>query len=73
MLICVTVPSVQDRMGGAIPKLNIVPDNGCEIDVNDLKRFMGEYLEAFKIPKTVAFVDSIPKTYNGKTDRKLLK
>ena len=65
--------AVQDRMGGAIPKLNIVPENGCEIDVNDLKRFMGEYLEAFKIPKTVAFVDSIPKTYNGKTDRKLLK
>jgi len=65
--------AAQDRMGGAIPKLHIVPEKDCEINVAELRQFMGNYLEAFKIPKTMTIVESIPKTYNGKTDRKKLK
>ena len=65
--------AAQDRMGGAIPKLNIVPEKDQEINISDLKQFMANYLEAFKIPKTITVVESIPKTYNGKTDRKKLK
>ena len=65
--------AVEDRMGGSVPKLNIVPAQGATIDATELRKFMAEYLEAFKIPKLVATVDEIPKTFNGKINRKLLK
>lgn len=64
---------VEDRMGGVIPKLNIVPENGVEIDLKELRAHMSKHLEAFKIPKTIALVDEIPKTSNGKINRKVLK
>ncbi len=65
--------AVEDRMGGSVPKLNVVAESGKTVDPTDLRRFMAEYLEAFKIPKLIAFVDEIPKTFNGKINRKLLK
>ena len=37
-----------------------------------LTRFMREHLEPFKIPATVRSLDAIPRTYNGKVDRKPL-
>jgi len=65
--------AVEDRMGGAVPKLNIVPEKGAEIDVKALREYMSKHLEAFKIPKLIATVDEIPKTANGKINRKVLK
>lgn len=65
--------AIEDRMGGCVPKLNVVPENGAEIDVNELKKFLAGYLEAFKVPKIVEIVDEIPKTANGKINRKVLK
>ena len=65
--------AVEDRMGGAIPKLNIVTEKGKEVDVAELRAHLAKYLEAFKIPKQIAFVEEIPKTSNGKIDRKRLK
>lgn len=64
---------VEDRMGGCVPKLNIVVQKGCTVDPVELKNFMAGYLEAFKIPKTVEVVEEIPKTSNGKINRKELK
>ncbi len=64
---------VQDRMGGCVPKLNIVLQKGASVDTAQLKIFMAKYLEAFKIPKIVEIVEEIPKTSNGKIDRKNLK
>ena len=63
----------EDRMGGCVPKLNIVPEKGAEIDFKELRTFMAGYLEAFKIPKLMEIVDEIPKTANGKINRKVLK
>ena len=65
--------ALEDRMGGFVPKLNIVPENGKEIDFAALRTFMAQHLEAFKIPKQIALVAEIPKTANGKIDRKALK
>lgn len=64
---------VEDRMGGVIPKLNVVPVNGAEIDFKELRAHMAKHLEAFKIPKNMEIVDEIPKTANGKINRKVLK
>lgn len=65
--------AVEDRMGGCVPKLNIVEEKGANVEVPELKKFMAGYLEAFKIPKVVDKVEEIPKTSNGKINRKALK
>lgn len=65
--------AVEDRMGGCVPKLNIVEEKGADVDINELKKHMASYLEAFKVPKLVAKVEEIPKTSNGKINRKVLK
>ena len=45
---------------------------GAEKDEEALAAFMRERLEPFKIPATVRTVEAIPRTYNGKIDRKPL-
>ncbi len=65
--------AVEDRMGGCVPKLNIVEQNGADVDITELKKFMAQYLEAFKVPKLVEKTTEIPKTANGKINRKVLK
>lgn len=65
--------AVEDKMSGVAPKLNIVPERNVTIDTKELKAHMASYLEAYKIPKQIAIVDEIPKTANGKINRKVLK
>lgn len=65
--------AVEDRMGGVVPKLNVVMKKGCELDTAALRAHMAKHLEAFKIPKLIVKVDELPKTSNGKLDRKRLK
>ena len=38
-----------------------------------LKQYMQAHLEAFKVPKQIEIVEELPKTSNGKLDRKRLK
>ena len=65
--------AVADRMGGVVPKLNVVLKKGCELDTAALRAHMAKHLEAFKIPKQIQVVEELPKTSNGKLDRKNLK
>lgn len=65
--------ALEDRMGGCVPKLNIVEEKGKVVDIPKLKEFMAQYLEAYKIPKLVEKTNEIPKTANGKINRKVLK
>lgn len=64
--------AIADRMGGAVPKLKVVPIKGAEIDFAELRKHMAKYLEAFKIPKLMELAEELPKTSNGKLDRKRL-
>ena len=65
--------AAEDRLTGAVLKLNVVPEKGAKIDPRDLALHMETYLEAYKIPKKIELTDAIPKTPNGKTDRKRLR
>ena len=65
--------AIENSMGGVAPKLNIVPIKGAEVNIPELKTYMAKYLEAFKVPKNIQIVDSLPKTSNGKLNRKELK
>lgn len=65
--------AVENRMGGMAPKLIIMEKPDYKIDLLELEKYMLQHLEAYKVPKLMEIVDSIPKTSNGKTDRKALK
>ena len=41
-------------------------------DEDGLSSYMGEHLEPFKVPAYVRTLEEIPRTYNGKVDRKPL-
>jgi long-chain acyl-CoA synthetase len=50
----------------------IVPDTARRLSVLGVRRFCAARLAAYKIPRTIVFLDSIPLTLRGKTDRAAL-
>ena len=65
--------ALQDKMVGTVLKMNIVEEPGFDIQITELREHMLRNLEAFKVPKLIEKVHEIPKTANGKIDRKVLK
>ena len=65
--------AVEDKRGNINVKLNYVEIDGEQVDVSGLRKHIAQKLEAFKVPKLYEKVDAIPKTANGKIDRKALK
>lgn len=65
--------AVEDKRGNINVKLNYVEVDGMQVDVSELRKYIAQKLEAFKVPKLYEKVDAIPKTANGKIDRKVLK
>ena len=45
-------------------------NEGFELDSESITTYLGEKLEAYKVPKYVVAVDEIARTFNGKIDRK---
>ncbi len=50
----------------------IVRHDGALIDDNTVKAFAAERLAAYKVPKQIVFVEKLPRTANGKVQRKAL-
>lgn len=69
---CVCYP-VKDRLGGISPKLNIVEEAGADVDTAALREYMLRHMEAYKVPKQIEKTKEIPKTANGKIDRKIYR
>lgn len=63
----------QDKLGSCVINLNIVEEKEGQVDLIELKKFMASHLEAYKLPKLINKTTEIPKTANGKIDRKALK
>lgn len=51
----------------------IVPKHGIAPDAAEIERFAAERLAAYKRPRTIVFVDALPRTANGKLMRSALK
>ena len=49
-----------------------VVGNGTAIDAEQIRAFAAERLAAYKVPKQIVFVDKLPRTANGKIQRKAL-
>ncbi len=66
---CVCIP-IEDPRRGKMLKMLILLHDGFELDAAALTQYLGEQLEAYKIPKFFEAVAEIPRTFNGKIDRK---
>jgi len=63
---------IDDPLTGSAVKLDVVPRDATHFDLVDFRRFLQERLERHQLPSRIACVTDIPRTPNGKTDRKRL-
>ena len=69
---CACVP-VPDKMQGQAPKLYISLAVSRErYDSGDFRKFLKQNLDGNKVPKKIGIIDTIPRTSNGKIQRKKL-
>jgi len=65
----VALIGVPDEKWGEVGRAIVVVANGASITQEKLIKFCGERLAKYKVPKSVVFVDSIPKTGANKVDK----
>lgn len=68
---CACIP-YEDRMLGRMLKMLVKVSAGFALDTKELSAYLETKLEAYKVPKYIEAVDELPKTFNGKLDRKKL-
>ena len=61
-----------DPTAGAIPWLYVVAKEGSVLSAEELQAFLGQRIERGKMPRTVEVIEELPRTYNGKINRKEL-
>lgn len=57
---------------GQVPKLFIAVEDENSFDMSDFMVYLGEHLDGNKMPKRVEIIEKIPRTFNGKIQRKKL-
>jgi long-chain acyl-CoA synthetase len=67
------VGSVPDEAKGELAKAYVVLKSGAEVSRAALVAHCREHLAAYKVPRGIQFVDSVPLTSSGKMMRRLLK
>ena len=68
---CVCIP-FEDRIFGKVVKMLVKVNEGYELKTDELSAYLADKLEAYKVPKFIEAIDEIPRTFNGKIDRKKL-
>jgi acyl-CoA synthetase (AMP-forming)/AMP-acid ligase II len=69
----VAVIGVKDDILGQAVKAFVVLQTGHAFEEQDVVKYCSKNLEPFCVPKHVEFVESLPKSPNGKIDKKQLK
>ena len=69
----VTVIGVPDERWGETVKALVVPAPGAAVAAEDLIAFARERLAGYKLPRTVDFVDELPRTPSGKVLKRELR
>lgn len=62
-----------DPIAGQIPKLYIVVKDPASFNSEDFWSFLSNRLDKTKMPKSFEIIDALPRTYNGKLNRKELE
>jgi len=63
---------VPDDVWGEVGRAIVVKEPGHRLTEDELLDFLRSYLARYKVPKSVIFVDELPKTGAGKIDKKAL-
>jgi long-chain acyl-CoA synthetase len=69
----VAVGSVDDEMKGELAKAYIVLKDGATATEDEIIEFCRDSLAAYKVPRQVQFVESVPTTSSGKIMRRMLR
>lgn len=69
---CIGIPDPNGVLG-EVPKIFIVKQESISLSFDEIKSFLRNYLEAYKIPVDMEYIDSIPTTPSGKKQRLLLQ
>ena len=67
------VVGISDKVRGEVPKAVIRLKAGEIATEQEIKHFCREHLADYKVPRQIGFMDSLPKTADGKIDKEELK
>jgi len=67
------VIGVPDEILGQTIKAFIVPSHNAKLTEKKVLKYCAANMETFMVPKYIEFMDNLPKTPNGKIDKKQLK
>jgi long-chain acyl-CoA synthetase len=67
------VGSIPDEAKGELAKAYVMLKPGVDATSSSLIAHCREHLAAYKVPRAVQFVDSVPMTASGKIMRRMLK
>jgi len=66
------VIGVDDEILGQAPKAFVVLEEGAQVEAADLRRECQARLEGFMVPKYIELIPRLPKSGNGKIDKRAL-
>ncbi len=69
----VAVVGMADEKSGEVPVAFIESEEGREVDMAGLKRYLKAKLANYKIPKDIRLIDDLPKNATGKVLKRVLK
>ena len=72
----VAVTGVPDKIRGFAVKATIVLNNGyegTEALTKELQKYVKDNTAPYKYPRVIEYVESLPKTFNGKIKRNLIR
>ncbi len=69
---CAVIP-IPDAISTQAPKLFVQIKDGAVFDEKEIRAFLAQYFETYKLPRVITQIDSIPRTFNGKIMKSKLK
>lgn len=66
------VVGISDDINGQVVGLFVVLKRRSRVDDTEIKAYCGKHIEPYKVPRHVWIIDSLPRTPNGKVDKKRL-
>ena len=67
------VVGVPDKKYMEVPAALVRLENGAELSADEIKEILKEKIAKFKIPVYIEFTNEIPKTHNGKIDKRVIR
>ena len=64
---------IKDELKGNVPKLFIQVKKGAEFDAVSIRNHLAASLEPYKVPASIEEIDAIPRSFNGKLLRRVLR